>query len=94
MRVGVEGALSHLQQLLSSSSCPVHFYCPVEYLSRATKLANPCSLVGLWEALGLVTLPGTCQWPGAAWSGAAQFGSILCKKKQFMANTQIVPCRA
>lgn len=94
MGVSVEGALHHLQQLLSSSSCPVHFYCPVECLSRATKLANPCSLVGLWEALGLVTLPGTGQWPRAAWSGAARFGSMLCKKKQFVANTQIVLCRA
>lgn len=57
MGVDAEGALHHLQQRLSSSSCPVHFYCPGECLSRATKLANLCSL---WASLGG---PGTSDPP-------------------------------
>lgn len=82
--VGVEEALHHLQQLLPASSCPAHHDCSAECLSRAPVMAGQSVHPG-----GALADPGTSDTAQGQVSGWEKHGSVLYKKKQVMANTQM-----
>lgn len=83
MGVGVDGALHHLQQLLSASSCPAHHDCPAKCPSRVPPMAGQSVHPG-----GPLAAPGTGDTAQGQVGGRELPGSVLCKKKQFTANTQ------